>query len=448
MAHLPNHCMDIDTAHYSVIHHFLGTLNGHSCDDNRKCNYRNTECDYNNKKIVTTAIIPTDKTVFHTQKILKKDQNYLPKNDEKFCMYCQSFSKKESKHCGQCNRCVDDFDHHCKWLNNCIGARNYRWFITLVINTFLSSVTVFIFCVIYFIAYHRNKLENGRDTSTYIGICLLSVLNIGKLLFCTHLLCFQLYIKSKGLTTYKYVLKKRQKKMKKVEARTEELKMLYDEVMNESRSQGRISIASKVIDDIFTESKGSICKLKNQILGKSCQRLNTEEKREVHNLISKAELRMKNRQSQMYKIRQSKFLHLYKNDTNFEEPEESKIFNLNIKKLKNESNGFSNTPDTNKVFPECRTEHDYNCKQLSMVSSNSGSNEMSSGPILTKKLKNLRQLNTQSGNKESPLKIKKHSKSSFDRKKEINNKGGLHPSKFQLRKFHPEENVTDKTITN
>ncbi len=128
----------------------------------------------------------------------------------------------------------------------------------------------------------------------------------------------------------------------------------------------------------------------------------------------------------MYHIRKSKFLNLSKSETHFEEPEESKFLNINIKNSKNEnpqilqnpqislnSQNFpshhtqiSKTPHRNKIFPAFHTDEN-TLKHLSMFSSNSTSNEISSGKMLTKKLRRIKQLKTLSWNKHSPLAVLK-----------------------------------------
>lgn len=173
-----------------------------------------------------TVIIPTDKVVFKSQKIIKSGVEYEPQSDESYWMYCQAYSRISSKHWGQCNRWVYNFDHHCKWLNNWIGGRNYIWFICLVIFFLIASTFIFIIWVIYLILYHQDGIdeERGRRINTYISIWGLLVINIFKMAFSGYLLGFHFIVRCKGLTTYKYVLKNREKKMEKLNKKTDALK--------------------------------------------------------------------------------------------------------------------------------------------------------------------------------------------------------------------------------
>lgn len=56
------------------------------------------------------------------------------------CVLCNGYVAAKTKHCGQCQKCVCGFDHHCDWLNNCIGAKNYGYFIGLVVSEFTLSI--------------------------------------------------------------------------------------------------------------------------------------------------------------------------------------------------------------------------------------------------------------------------------------------------------------------
>ena len=50
------------------------------------------------------------------------------------CTTCQLVRPMRSKHCKYCGRCVARFDHHCPFINNCVGAKNYPYFIGMVIS--------------------------------------------------------------------------------------------------------------------------------------------------------------------------------------------------------------------------------------------------------------------------------------------------------------------------
>ena len=179
--------------------------------------------------LVATCIVPTDRTVFESLKITNNGGTYEAKDDEKYCMYCIAFSKASSKHWGQCNRWVHNFDHHCKWLSNWIGDRNYKWFIALVISFWVVTFAIFLTWIVSLSGIHTNSniatsqnfddfynLESSGsgETVAYAFIWVLLTLSVVKLAFATHLLWFQIYVKSQGLSTYQYVLKQREKKLK------------------------------------------------------------------------------------------------------------------------------------------------------------------------------------------------------------------------------------------
>jgi len=132
------------------------------------------------------------------------------------CAACCSRVNHLSRHCLICDKCVVDFDHHCKWLNNCIGAENYRsfrWLIAstaLLISTQLAvSVTL---CIRYFIDWDQLSVDVRAfyldiDENLYFTlVCANVVLGIPSLCLVMHLVGFHIYLSSKGLTTYNYVM--------------------------------------------------------------------------------------------------------------------------------------------------------------------------------------------------------------------------------------------------
>lgn len=178
--------------------------------------------------IIATSIVPTDKIVFSSIKVRRSGESYEPKEDETYWMYCQAFSRVTSKHWGQWNRWVFNFDHHWKWLNNCIGDKNYPYFISLVVVFWITTLIIFWISISFIAWYHSNSSilneENLYDyysinkesemyTISYWLVWILLLFCWLKLAFSSHLLGFQIYVKSQGMTTYQYVIKKREKKL-------------------------------------------------------------------------------------------------------------------------------------------------------------------------------------------------------------------------------------------
>ncbi|XP_075262746.1 uncharacterized protein LOC142354358 isoform X3 [Convolutriloba macropyga] len=138
-----------------------------------------------------------------------------------FCYICDAFVSKSAKHCGQCNKCVEGFDHHCLWLNNCVGRRNYRYFIyTLVVGILLLvGVVLSSASLIFVAALDGSKVKGwidfvvfgGHVSSTVFFVYNAIILLIGTIIlgFALHLLTFHIYLNSKSMTTYDYIVRQR-----------------------------------------------------------------------------------------------------------------------------------------------------------------------------------------------------------------------------------------------
>lgn len=70
---------------------------------------------------------------------------YLDDPEQKrrrYCLICHIFKPERCHHCSSCNRCVLNMDHHCPWLNTCIGYYNRKFFMQLLLYTWLTSITI------------------------------------------------------------------------------------------------------------------------------------------------------------------------------------------------------------------------------------------------------------------------------------------------------------------
>ncbi|XP_047454965.1 palmitoyltransferase ZDHHC11 [Mugil cephalus] len=161
------------------------------------------------------------------------------------CYLCDVKVGPKVKHCGVCNKCVEDFDHHCKWLNTCVGGRNYRFFFLALCSATTGVFLVIVIVLFIFIQHYLDPLSLrtsphfnsiiGNTTwlvflpvapikTSSAGLLILAfltvMLSVACLLLLCHLLGFHLYLFYKGISTYDYVKKQRQK-----EARNQDIEM-------------------------------------------------------------------------------------------------------------------------------------------------------------------------------------------------------------------------------
>jgi palmitoyltransferase len=138
---------------------------------------------------------------------------------QSICTICNSVISNQSKHCGACNKCVDAFDHHCKWLNNCIGVQNYKYFIALLWSLEINIIILLIFSIVLFSDYSTNFdsfSERVENPEVYIAFIALTFFDsIFVLIGCSYLIFFHTYLKCKGISTFDFILLKRERKENK-----------------------------------------------------------------------------------------------------------------------------------------------------------------------------------------------------------------------------------------
>lgn len=137
------------------------------------------------------------------------------------CRDCSARVKVNSKHCGFCNRCRTDFDHHCRFLNTCITSANYIYFILGVFFLFLLNVATTIISVFILTGITSNDgkpldelkkfygLESVNKIAIFVIHGLIIFINFGILVFTSFLLGMHLAFMVRGISTYEFILYRR-----------------------------------------------------------------------------------------------------------------------------------------------------------------------------------------------------------------------------------------------
>jgi palmitoyltransferase len=129
---------------------------------------------------------------------------------------CTTHVSDDAKHCIRCNTCVVGFDHHCKWLNNCIGSLNYKYFVALIVV--LQTWTALLLVLSIILCY---RVIEGLDISAaflgvlssdvYLGLVVVTgSISFAVFIVNGHLIGFHVWLKKSGLSTYDFILRRRE----------------------------------------------------------------------------------------------------------------------------------------------------------------------------------------------------------------------------------------------
>nr|XP_012593142.1 probable palmitoyltransferase ZDHHC11 isoform X2 [Microcebus murinus]XP_012593143.1 probable palmitoyltransferase ZDHHC11 isoform X2 [Microcebus murinus] len=170
--------------------------------------------------------------------------------EDQYCHLCEVTVGAKSKHCKMCNKCVTGFDHHCKLLNNCVGTRNYSYFFGSVVSAAFNLIfimAVLLYFLVQLLMDPEQLQQNAELTDAEVDLdlwplflplfpvnvnvtvilCILFLtifLAVGSILVIWRLLLFHLFLISKKLSTFEYIMQKREKEQGETEEKEEEEK--------------------------------------------------------------------------------------------------------------------------------------------------------------------------------------------------------------------------------
>ena len=143
-----------------------------------------------------------------------------------YCYLCEINVGLTSKHCRYCDKCVVGFDHHCVWLNTCIGSKNYHWFFATVISSGMICTLSLGLALALLIETFSSP---ARIQS--LPFFLIPLAAIQALLFLSLFLLlvwvsmiyqlgtFHIYLVSRGISTYDFIVEQQQRSAEKTKER-------------------------------------------------------------------------------------------------------------------------------------------------------------------------------------------------------------------------------------
>eukprot|EP01083_Nonionella_stella_P085544 237267_1 len=136
-----------------------------------------------------------------------------------WCYLCEEVREIGTKHCYSCSKCVPHFDHHCPFLNLCVGGKNYSLFIAFcALFEIVCCVQIGVtFYVWYYLddrslQFRHLYMERDRFQKCLFVSMTIPIIFAGSLMSLLH---FHAYLAWKKMSTFDWILQKRQREAKK-----------------------------------------------------------------------------------------------------------------------------------------------------------------------------------------------------------------------------------------
>jgi len=164
----------------------------------------------------TVGTDPIDETYYSGNEVQHQHRiGQSEANNNIHCYLCERDVHSSSKHCRECDKCVMRFDHHCKWLNTCIGAKNYFYFLCILVAVkllTLESLAISIALLIESFTSSERLMDQidmllGLSMDAVKGLLIASILILLVLVtMLVQLGSFHVVLLYRGLTTYDFIV--------------------------------------------------------------------------------------------------------------------------------------------------------------------------------------------------------------------------------------------------
>ena len=162
--------------------------------------------DNNNTILVNSSFTTSAEDDNAENKVFYQVNERNDNNEIRYCYTCLMFKPDRAHHCKICNHCILKMDHHCPWIGCCIGFFNYKYFLTLLLYSWICSLFfIIIFAHISKQIIITNLIYNQKIIYGEIFFILIYFASIAFFVFTFVLYFFHWYLVSNNFSTFEYV---------------------------------------------------------------------------------------------------------------------------------------------------------------------------------------------------------------------------------------------------